>query len=143
MLVKHVFLGFCGLAAGLAVSAGTFAFLIVIGVIPRMIGKCNRAAESIHFENAIICGGILGNLLSVFTQISLPLGPLLLCVYGLSAGIFVGCIAVALAEILNTFPIMFRRMNIKEGLPWIMCAMALGKCMGSFFYFFGRYFGQQ
>lgn len=32
MLIEHIFLGFCGLAAGLAVSAGTFAFLIVIGV---------------------------------------------------------------------------------------------------------------
>ena len=51
MLIEHIFLGFCGLAAGLAVSAGTFAFLIVIGVIPRMIGKCNRAAETLHFEN--------------------------------------------------------------------------------------------
>ena len=56
MLIEHIFLGFCGLAAGLAVSAGTFAFLIVIGVIPRMIGKCNRAAETLHFENAVILG---------------------------------------------------------------------------------------
>lgn len=66
MLIEHIFLGFCGLAAGLAVSAGTFAFLIVIGVIPRMIGKCNRAAETMHFENAVILGGICGNLASVF-----------------------------------------------------------------------------
>ena len=56
MLIEHIFLGFCGLAAGLAVSAGTFAFLIVIGVIPRMIGKCNRAAETLHFENAVRTG---------------------------------------------------------------------------------------
>lgn len=139
MYIKHIFLGFCGLAAGAAVSAGTFAFLIVIGVIPRMIGKCNRAAETLHFENAIICGGIFGTLMSVFPQISLPLGPLLLCAYGLSAGIFVGCIAVALAEILNTFPIMFRRMNLKRGLFWAMCAMAAGKCTGSFFYFLRNY----
>ena len=104
MLIEHIFLGFCGLAAGLAVSAGTFAFLIVIGVIPRMIGKCNRAAETLHFENAVILGGICGNLASVFLQIRIPFGPALLCVYGISAGIFVGSIAVALAEILNTFP---------------------------------------
>ena len=39
MLIEHIFLGFCGLAAGLAVSAGTFAFLIVIGVIPRNLWK--------------------------------------------------------------------------------------------------------
>lgn len=68
MLIEHIFLGFCGLAAGLAVSAGTFAFLIVIGVIPRMIGKCNRAAETLHFENAVILGGICGNLASVFCR---------------------------------------------------------------------------
>lgn len=139
MLAKHIFLGFCGLAAGVAVSAGTFAFLIVIGVIPRMIGKCNRAAETLHFENAVICGGIFGTLMSVFPSISFPLGPLLLCVYGLSAGIFVGCIAVALAEILNTFPIMFRRINLKVGLVWAMYAMALGKSVGAFFYFFRNY----
>lgn len=121
-------------------SAGTFAFLIVVGVIPRMIGKCNRAAETMHFENAVICGGIWGTILSVFPGISLPLGPLFLCAYGLSAGIFVGCIAVALAEILNTFPITFRRMKMKEGLSWVMLAMALGKCAGSLYYFMGNYF---
>ena len=67
-----------------------------------MIGKCNRAAETLHFENAVILGGICGNLASVFLQIRIPFGPALLCVYGISAGIFVGSIAVALAEILNT-----------------------------------------
>ena len=82
MWIKHLFLGFIGLASGVGVAAGTFAFIIVIG-----------------------------------------------------AGIFVGCIAVALAEILNTFPIIFRRFQIKEGLSWIMLFMAFGKCAGAFWYF--------
>lgn len=133
--VNHIFLGFCGLTAGLAVSAGTFAFLIVIGVIPRLIGRCNRAAETLHFENAVILGGIFGNLASVFLELRFPFGPLFLCIYGLSAGIFVGCMAVALAEILNTFPIMFRRLGLKEGLSWAMLAMAFGKLAGAFYYF--------
>lgn len=141
MLSEHILLGFIGLCAGLAVSAGTFAFLIVIGVIPRMIGKCNRAAETIHFENAVILGGIFGTVMSVFLQIRLPLGPLLLCAYGLSAGIFVGSIAVALAEILNTFPIVFRRTGIKTGLFWVMLSMALGKLCGSLYYFINRIAG--
>lgn len=138
MLIKEIFLSLVGLAAGFAVSAGTFAFIIVIGVIPRMIGKCNRAEETLHFENAIILGGILGNIVSVFLKIRLPFGPLLLCAYGLSAGIFVGCIAVALAEILNTFPIMFRRMGLKEGLSYVMVVMALGKMLGSLYFFLNR-----
>lgn len=135
MLIRHFFLGFVGLASGFTVAAGTFAFLIIIGVIPRMIGKCNRAAEAMHFENAIILGGIFGSTISIFEQIRLPFGPVLLCVYGISAGIFVGCIAVALAEILDTFPITFRRMHLKEGLSWAMLMMALGKCAGSLYYF--------
>ena len=117
-------------------------FLIVIGVIPRMIGKCNRAAETLHFENAVILGGICGNLASVFLQIRIPFGPALLCVYGISAGIFVGSIAVALAEILNTFPITFRRMGLKVGLFWVMLAMAAGKVAGSLYYFLGNFKAQ-
>lgn len=139
MLIKHIFLGFIGLAAGFGVSAGTFAFLIIIGVIPRMIGKCNRAAETLHFENAVILGGIFGNLASVFLNLRFPFGPLLLCIYGLSAGIFVGCMAVALAEILNTFPIVFRRAGLKVGLFWAILAMAAGKLVGSLYYFLGKF----
>lgn len=135
MLSNHILLGFVGIMAGLAVSAGTFAFIIVIKVVPRMIGKCNRAAEALHFEQAIMAGGIFGNIISVFPQIRLPFGSLFLWVYGISAGIFVGCLAVALAEILDTFPIMFRRIRLKTGLPWVMLFMALGKTCGALYYF--------
>ena len=116
-------------------AAGTFAFLIVIGVVPRMIAKCKQAKYTVLFENMIVAGGITGNAVSVFTGLSLPAGRWILSVYGVCAGIFVGCIAVALAEILNTFPILFRRFQIREGLPWLMLFMALGKSVGSLYYF--------
>ena len=104
-----------------------------------MIAKCNRAENTILFENMIVLGGIFGTIMSVFTDISLPVGHWLLYVYGFCAGIFVGCIAVALAEILNTFPILFRRLYINRGLSGVMIAMALGKMAGSFYYFFFGY----
>uniref|UniRef100_UPI003FEEB33F stage V sporulation protein AB n=1 Tax=Agathobacter sp. TaxID=2021311 RepID=UPI003FEEB33F len=63
----------------------------------------------------------------------------MIAIYGLAAGIFVGCIAVALAEILNTFPILFRRLYINRGLSWVMIAMAFGKLAGSMYYFFCGY----
>ena len=74
MFLNHILLGFLGIAFGGAVAAGTFAFVIVIGVVPRMIGKCNRAAGTLCFEQAIILGGILGNIVSVFLQMHIPLG---------------------------------------------------------------------
>ena len=135
MWIRHLFLGFIGLAAGGAVAAGTFAFIIVIGVVPRMIAKCSLAKHTVLFENMIVLGGIMGNLVSVFTGIPIPVGHWILVLFGFCAGIFVGCIAVALAEILNTFPILFRRFQIKEGLPWVMLFMALGKSAGSLYYF--------
>ena len=136
MWTNHVMLTLLGLFAGVAASAGTFAFIIVVGVIPRMLGKSKRAQGTLLFENAIILGGIIGCILSVFLNLRIPLGSLLLCLYGLSAGIFVGCIAVALAEILNTFPITFRRLKLKVGLEWVMLMMALGKMSGAFYYFY-------
>lgn len=121
MFLNHILLGFLGIAFGGAVAAGTFAFVIVIGVVPRMIGKCNRAANTLCFEQAIILGGILGNIVSVFLQMHIPLGQvsghIFLGLYGLSAGMFVGCIAVALAEILNTFPILFQQGKTESWSP--------------------------
>ena len=91
MFLNHILLGFLGIAFGGAVAAGTFAFVIVIGVVPRMIGKCNRAANTLCFEQAIILGGILGNIVSVFLQMHIPLGQvsghIFLGLYGLSANV--------------------------------------------------------
>ena len=37
MFLRHIFMAGLATACGIAVSAGTFAFLLVIGVIPRML----------------------------------------------------------------------------------------------------------
>ena len=136
MWINHLVLGFSGIAAGAAVAAGTFAFISIIGVVPRMNAKSNCAECTVLFENMIVLGGIFGNISSVFYHMPIHAGRWILYVYGLSAGIFVGCTAMALAEILNTFPILFRRFQIKQGLSWIVLFLALGKCAGSFYYFF-------
>ena len=143
MLIKHILLGALALFSGIAVSAGTFAFLLVIGVIPRMLCKTSLAKQVIRIENVIILGIIFGVVSSVYMW-SFPVygwifGHMIVALYGISAGIFVGCIAAALAEILHTFPIMFRRVSLKVGLPWVMAAMAFGKLCGSLFYFITGY----
>jgi stage V sporulation protein AB len=137
------------LFSGMAVSAGTFAFLLVIGVFPRMLGKRERANRILLIENLVILGVITGAVFSVLPwtfpgegshNLVLTAAQILIrTIYGISAGFFVGCIAAALAEILHTFPIIFRRTHIKRGLPWVMAAMALGKTCGGLFYFFFQY----
>lgn len=135
MWINYLFLSFFGLVSGGAVAAGTFAFIMIIGVVPRLVGKCHRAAGTMLFENMIILGAVAGCVWSVFPELSIPFGQVTLWIFGLSAGIFVGCIALALAEILDTYPILFRRLHVKEGLFWIISAVAIGKMCGSFYYF--------
>ena len=135
MLISHILIGLLAIACGIAVSAGTFAFILVIGVVPRMIKKNNMGNHIFEIENSIVFGVMVGAIFSVFPWMA----HVMVAIYGLAAGIFVGCIAVALAEILNTFPILFRRLYINRGLSWVMIAMAFGKLAGSMYYFFCGY----
>lgn len=43
-LLKGLFLMFLGLSAGGIIAAGVFAFLAIIGVFPRLIGKTRTQA---------------------------------------------------------------------------------------------------
>jgi len=135
MWIRYLFLMFSGLMAGGAIAAGTFAFIMIIGVVPRLIGKCHRAAGTMCFENCIILGAVIGCVWSLFPALVIPFGRLMLLVFGVSSGIFVGCLALALAEILDTFPILFRRFHIKKGLFWVILAIAFGKMSGAFYFF--------
>ena len=136
-----IFIGFCG---GVGASAGTFAFMLVIRVIPRIIQKAKLSNRVMWIENMIMCGILFGTLFSLFDwerQLFFAvLGKILLIIFGASAGIFVGCTAVALAEILDTFPIFFRRLNISESAnEKLLFCMAIGKTLGALFFFYFGY----
>lgn len=45
MFLNHILLGFLGIAFGGAVAAGTFAFVIVIGVVPPYDRKMQPCGE--------------------------------------------------------------------------------------------------
>lgn len=134
MWMKELFLCLIGLASGVAVSAGVFAFAVTLGVVPRFAGKSHTSRYVLSYETAILLGGIFGTLMSIF-ELKISLGLPLVFAFGLSAGIYTGCLAVALEEILDAFPIMFRRTKMKMGQSWVLYAMALGKMTGAFYFF--------
>ena len=102
MLISHILIGLLAIACGIAVSAGTFAFILVIGVVPRMIKKNNMGNHIFEIENSIVFGVMVGAIFSVFeweARFPIPwMAHVMVAIYGLAAGIFVGCIAVALAR---------------------------------------------
>ncbi|MDY3796269.1 MAG: stage V sporulation protein AB [Agathobacter sp.] len=141
--MSHIFMFIASFLAGSAVSAGTFAFIIVIGIMPRILRR-SKMTDVLFLENVIIAGVIAGTLLSLWDKklFTFPylVGHLIVVVYGVCTGMFVGCMSVALAEILHTFPIIFRRTKLKIGLSAVIYAMAAGKLLGSLFYFVMGYF---
>lgn len=55
--------------------------------------------------------------------------------FGLFSGIFVGCLAVSLAEVIDVIPILSRRIGLKVGMRYFLLAIAIGKLVGSLIYF--------
>lgn len=141
-MIYHVLAAVVAFLAGVGVSAGTFAFILVIGVVPRIMGRM-EIKDVMLIENVIVLGVVLGNISSTFEVIVYNsnfqymdvLGHAVMILYGISTGVFVGCIAVALAEILHTFPILFRRFNLNKGLKLVIFSMAIGKVVGCIYYF--------
>ena len=48
-----ILVGFCG---GIGVAAGTFAFMVIIRIIPRLVKKANLEHKVIYIENIVVRG---------------------------------------------------------------------------------------
>lgn len=161
MFLRQILLAVIGVSAGLIVSAGVFTVLISVGLIPRFAGKMHVARKIFVLEEMVVFGTLAGGFFSIFNDWGMIgewvrrqqlFGPgatdgtwdliatAFLILFGLFAGIFVGCLALAIAEMLNTIPVFARRIGFRHGLGIAILAVALGKLLGSLLYFTQRVF---
>lgn len=130
MLIKYCFLLFIGIAGGNIVAGGIYAFITMLKIIQRLSTCTNTVKNYLFYEDCVMVGAILGNLLSVF-QWPVPLSPVFLIVYGTFSGIFVGCLAIALAELIDVIPAFSRRIGLKMGISFLIFCTAIGKGVGT------------
>ena len=156
MFLRQLLLAIIGVSSGLIVSAGVFTVLISVGLIPRFAGKMHVARKIFVLEEMVVLGTLAGSFFSIFSNWSMVgtfvrehelfgaeatqglwdlIGTVFLIIFGIFAGIFVGCLALAIAEMLNTIPIFARRIGFRHGLGIAILAVALGKLLGSLIYF--------
>lgn len=150
--MKTFFLIVIGTSYGLLAAAGVFTVLVAVGVVPRFAGKTHTGKKVLLYEEMVIFGTITGTLLSVFPEYMqfasywqqrhpgwMPLwngiGTGAEAVFGLFAGMFIGCLALAIAEMLDSIPIMSRRISFRHGMGIAILSMAIGKLCGSLLYF--------
>lgn len=132
MMAQKVLLCLIGLAAGSMVAAGVFAFITLIGVVTRLAARTKTVRHVMLYEDMAVLGGTVGNLLTIF-QWKIPAGTWLLCLFGIFAGIYVGCQAIALAEALKVIPVFAKRIQLKVGLSLIILILAIGKGLGALY----------
>lgn len=113
-------------------AGGVFAFISVLGIIPRLADRLGVASHIYQMETVIALGGITGCVISIF-QIHFPAGFIGMAFIGLFAGIFVGSLSMALAETLQVIPVLCQRTNLKLGFPVLIAALAFGKAAGSLY----------
>ena len=138
MLIKYFILLLISVSGGVIIAGGVFAFITMIGVFPRLASRTNTSAYIYYYETAIIAGGTFGNIITVFLPKISVFGSMGLGLFGFFSGIYVGCLSMALAENLKVIPILVRRINLKQGLPWIIAALGIGRAIGSFYQFYLR-----
>ena len=146
--MKWLVLCAAGASYGVLSSAGVFTVFAAVGLVPRFVGKTHTARHVTLYEEMIIWGTILGGLASIFYPyyagaVASFLGAAgafggisLQVIYGFFAGIFVGCLALAIAEVLESIPILSMRINFGTGMRLAIWAMAVGKLIGSLYYFY-------
>lgn len=151
-VLKSLFLIMVGCSFGALSSAGVFTVLVAVGLVPRFAGKTHTAKKILLYEEMVSFGAIFGCVLSVFTRycmvaawwqqrfpehLSLLLGIGRVCqaIFGVAAGMFVGCLALAIAEMLDSIPIFARRVSMRHGIGLAILSIAAGKVCGSLLYF--------
>lgn len=153
--MRILFLVLMGLGYGLLASAGVFTVFVAVGLVPRFAGKTHTAGKILMYEEMVVFGTLFGGLWSIFSPYCQvggwlrerfgeqetwleALSLVAQGVYGVSVGMFVGCLALAIAEMLDSFPILARRVGFRHGLGLAILSMALGKMFGSLWYFFAE-----
>lgn len=132
-ILKHILLALIGLSSGFVIAGAVFAFIAIIGIVPRLAHKTRTTRYIRLYEEALILGGIFGASTNVIDYY-IPIGKVAVVIFSLLVGVFYGCLAICLAEILDVIPILARRTKLKPGIVAFMLAIAFGKLFGSLAY---------
>ncbi|MDE7326309.1 MAG: stage V sporulation protein AB [Lachnospiraceae bacterium] len=122
-----------GICSGGLVAAGMFAFVTMIGVVSRMTARTKSIRHIPLYEDLVVVGAAVGNILFLYEpSLVMPrMGATFSLLFGFFAGINVGCLSIALAELLNVVPIFSRRIKLNRGLTAFVLTFAFGKLVGS------------
>jgi len=146
--VEQVLLVVLGLSFGVFTAGGVFTTVIVVALIPRFAARFHTAYKIEFYEEWIVAGAIAGGIFGVYSHLWTTsawderstvmrwTGVAAVIIWGFFTGMFVGCLALAIEEMLGGIPVFARRVHLRKGLGIIILSIALAKLAGSLYYFY-------
>ncbi len=151
-MFRYLLLSLWGFGFGALAASGVFTVLVAVGLVPRFAGKTHTSRYVLVYEEMVIFGTVTGCLISIFPEYlqigrylreTIPqaervwnvLGNGTMLIVGVACGMFVGCLALAIAEMLDSIPIFARRVSLRHGIGIVILSIAIGKLVGSLLYF--------
>lgn len=133
-MIARIIVVIIGVGSGIVVATGLLSFVISLGLVSKMSQRTNTVYAVQWYKDMVALGGVIGSVIYIF-QIDLSIGYLLLPVFGISTGIFIGGWALSIAEVINIIPVFVRRFHMARFLKYIVLTIAVGKAVGSIFLF--------
>lgn len=149
-MMEQLLLVILGLSFGVFTAGGVFTTVIVVALIPRFAARFHTAYKIELYEEWIVAGAVAGGIFGVYSQLwTTPsweargmllktAGVVFVTIWAFFTGMFVGCLALAIEEMLGGIPVFARRVHLRKGLGVIILSIAAAKFAGSLCYF---YFG--
>ncbi len=147
-MMEQLFLIVLGLSFGVFTAGGVFTTVIVVALVPRFAARFHTAYKIELYEEWIVAGAIAGGIFGVYSHLwttpswemrSILLkaaGIVFVIIWAFFTGMFVGCLALAIEEMLGGIPVFARRIHLRKGLGIIILSIAVAKLVGSLCYFY-------
>lgn len=127
-----------GLCIGAFVSAGVCGLFTAVGIVTRIAWVTKTMDKIRCYETCVLIGAAGSNIIYIWQPewiIGAGISQIILAVMGGFFGIFVGCLAMSLAEALDASTILFQRIKLNKYYKYIIISVAIGKLIGNMLFY--------
>src|SRR5699024_1603957 len=114
------------LRCGIGIASAFLALLTISRVLSTLMLRVPITYIGKAFTASLLIGTFYGTYLT-FTGSSIMFGFPFLVVWGLLQGIFNGMLVAALVEVLHVFPMISKRLGLRDKIRYLMMAVVFGK----------------
>ncbi|MGI6151495.1 MAG: stage V sporulation protein AB [Christensenellales bacterium] len=137
MIVLGVLVAF---GHGLVVGAAVALVFIVLGLVSQCAAVTGTRRFLPLYGKMVCLGAFVASALHLVGFSGRPETMPLLLLFGLFAGIYLGVVLSALAEVLNIFPMISGKLKLAKSIRVMAFALAAGKTLGVAAYYFTPWF---